>query len=202
MAYGISMIDFSGLAVGQSLVTHSAHAAYAKRITGRLGLNISGGPQITTFSGSLVGIGSRVSWGLSSNLAYQFRSTTLNVRYGHHITGGAGLFVGASTHRVDGSIGLPLTRTVTLATNFGYSRNTSLRETTVGGLEHTFNAVHAGVGVSRPLSREVSLGFRYNLQYQTSGSTVCAGTLCGSNTTRHAIGIGIDWQMRPIILGR
>jgi hypothetical protein len=204
VAYGVSIIDFSGLVTGQRIVSHSVHAAYGRRITGRLAFSIAGGPQITTFRGviPLAGADSRLSWGLNSSVSYDLRNTTLNLRYGHHVTGGAGLFVGASQHHIDGSIGLPLTRTVSLSTNFGYSRNTSLGQTTVGGLESTFNAVHAGVGLSRPLSRQINLAFRYNLQYQTSASTICAGTLCGSNTTRHAFGIGIDWQMQPIILGR
>ena len=204
VVYGVSIIDFNGLVAGQQIVTHHAHAAYGRRITGRLGFAVSGGPQITTFGGSLVGIDSRVSWGMTSTLAYDFRNATLKVRYGHHVTDGAGLFLGANTHRIDGSIGRALTRTVSLAANFGFSRNSSLRQTTVGGLERTFNTVHLGVGLTRPLSRQVNLAFRYNLQYQTTDSTVCTGTLCGSNATRHAIGIGIDWQKtwRPIILGR
>ncbi len=41
-------------------------------------------------------------------------------------------------------------------------------------------------------SHSMNLSLSYEVQYQNSNSSFCAGTSCGSNPVRHLVSIGFD----------
>jgi hypothetical protein len=205
LSYGVSTLSFHAPTGDQSMLAHNLQVAYGRRITGRMALQLSGGPQIRDFRNAIYGASSTISWTVTGSMSYQMRRAMLGLSYGHVLSGGSGVLIGADSDIFQASIGLPITRTWSSSINWSYSHNASLLQFATGGFEGRFNSEVLSARVSRPLNHQLSAGFSYTLLHQSTGTTgtgVCSGSVCGSSFLRHAFGIGIDWQMRPILIGR
>jgi hypothetical protein len=175
-------------------------AVYGRKITGRLALQLSGGPDITNFR---VATGTNpktqyVSGTASANLSYAFRTGMMSLNYTHGINNGSGVFLGATSDQLTGTATRKLSRVWSGNASLGYARNKSAASS--GAQNQTYNTLYVGAGLERPLSREVDLTFSYTANIQTSNGTVCAGTNCSSSNTTHVIGLGFTWQARPLVL--
>jgi hypothetical protein len=198
LTYGLSLFRFEG--TNERIQNHSVHGAYGRRITGRLALQLSAGPEIATFSKRTAGSGTRVSWGMESALLYQFRRTTLGISYANYLTGGAGVLAGAQSHQVHMTVQGQLSRVWFGSLDLGFARNTALQELTTGTVISAFNSGYGGVTLSRPLGRYTSLYFNYYLQRQSSNTGPCTVTICGTVPLRHHFGLGFNWHHRPILI--
>ncbi len=202
IVYGFTRFGYPGSS-GQDFDTHSIQAAYGRRITGRLGLQLTGGPQF---------FGAQKSWIVSSSLTYLFRSANVSLAYLHSVTGGAGVFAGANSDVVMGAIARSLSRTIRGSLSAGYSHNSSLNQSGVGNLalpsqsavgSLAFNTEYAQVGVGRPLGRQANVSLNYYLQHQSTGIGICTtGTVCAVPAWMQGFGVALQWQMMPIVLGR
>ena len=87
----------------QTINTNTVAVSYGRRVTGRLGFRVSGGPQVAfsdfpvTGGSEQMGTSSatRLYWSAQSSLEYQLRSTELAVNFSRSVTGGAGVLPGS-----------------------------------------------------------------------------------------------------------
>jgi hypothetical protein len=172
-------------AIGDQVI----QVAYSRKITGRLALQLAGGPEITHFR-IPQGTGTQtqyVSGSGSASLTYAFPRTHLSAGYFHGTTAGSGVFFGATTDQVTGSISHRLTRLWTGDVHVGYARNHSV-QTSAG----SYNNVFAGASLARPLGRNASVSLGYNAYDQNYYAS--------SSTLIHQISFGISWHTRPFVL--
>lgn len=203
VVYGFSEISFSG--TSERILDHLVHVAYGRRITGRLALQLSGGPQINTFrnvptstttSTTTPDTGTQTSWSMGASLRYQMPRTGFSLSYLHGITGGSGLLFGAQTDEVDVAADRQLSRMWSGTVGFGYAHNKALQQTAMGSNPLTFQSWNASAGLGRTLGRRMKVVFTYNMQRQATDTGVCITGTCSSVFLRHQLGIGLDWTSR------
>lgn len=142
LSYTYSEIKYSNFA--QTIGNHVAQISYGRRVTGRLAFQVSGGPEISTFTTPIVAnVGaaassSEIYWTLSSSLQYRLERTSLAASYFHGVSGGSGVLPGAISDTVSGTAGRQLTRTVGSGFNFGYSRNAAVNVAAVGNEAYNY----------------------------------------------------------------
>lgn len=185
----------------QAIGDHLAQAVYGKRLTGRLALQLSVGPEVTNYRVSQ-GPGTKTQYiapSASANLTRAFSAGGVSLSYTHGVNNGGGVLVGATSDQITGSGTRELTRTWNGNASIGYARNTNL-----GGAAGTqtlaFNSVYAGAGLKRPLSRNTEFTLNYNTNIQTSNNTGCGAANCGASFTTHVITVGLNWRAQPFVL--
>jgi hypothetical protein len=184
----------------QAIGDHTIQVAYGRKITGRLALQLSAGPEITNFRVALGPGGKRHIGGSgSANLAYAFQRGTLTANYLHGVTGGSGVFQGALTDQVTGTGTRKLNRVWSGDAHMGYARNRNA-ETLQGSSNINYNTFFAGAAASRPLGRNAGFTVGYTAYVNDSTSTICAGSNCSSSFTVHQISVGVNWHSRPLVL--
>jgi hypothetical protein len=198
LIYGFNQIAFGSL--NGKVLSHSAQLAYGRRVTGRLALELSGGPQIITFRNPAVSSDRRVSGTVGALLRYQRIRDSFSLSYLRGISGGSGLFAGAESDQVEAAAARKLSHMWSGSVSFGYGRNEGLREITPTLNNFRFRSWNAGAGLGRPLGRRMQMHFTYNLLRQNSDRSVCitGNTNCGTLFLRHQVGLGVDWTSRRI----
>ncbi len=198
--YGFTRFRFEGIDSGAN--NHVLYFAYGRRITGRLALRFSAGPQVNTFRNLLLGSGTQVSWSMGSTLLYQLLRTSFYLSYLRGMSGGSGVLMGAQSDWVEGVANRQLSRKWSGSLAFGYAHNTSLLQLAAASRDFTFNSWHARADLSRALGRSARLSFTYGLHRQSSDSSACVGsTTCGRVFLRHRFGLGFDWSFHRIGIG-
>ena len=196
VTYSVSMMRFG--AINRSGDFHNIHLGYGRRLTGRLAMRLSGGPQYGTFTNPVSGNGFRVSWGVQSSLLYNFRNTDLGLSYSHGASSGSGVFVGSDTDRVEGNLSRQLTRMWSGSLVFGFAHNKGIQALNAVATNRIVNTWHTGFQLRRPLTRKASLNFNYNLTGQSANNPVgCTGFACGRRPLRHQFSLGIGWGFGP-----
>jgi hypothetical protein len=195
--YGGSIFRFNG--TDEENVSHTMHVSYGRQITGKLSFQVGAGPQVSLFDTVLGTRESRVSWSLSNSLHYRLARTDLNVRYVHGVTGGSGVFLGAQTDDVNGSISYQLSRVWRTRLNVGYAHNESLRELATGTAARRYNTWRGGLEFSRPVGRYARMYLRYGVERQTSTTTCTTGN-CPLFGTRQLFGLGFTLRFKEIEL--
>lgn len=198
----------------QSIDEHTIQASYARRVTGRLALQIAAGPEIALFrtpiptgSGSTGSGGSTSSgnsstelyWSLNANLLYQLQRTGLALSYNHGVSGGSGVLGGSVADIVSGSATHQMSRTFSSGLTAGYSRNSGLAIGSTTPANQTYDYWFAGANFSHPIGRTLGLTFSYQLQYQSSNGSFCIGPTCGTSVIRHLISFGVGWHEKPLL---
>jgi hypothetical protein len=183
----------------QAMGDHAAHLAYGRKITGRLALNLDGGPDVTTFRVPINGSKQRVSGSGAGSLVYAFPLTTVRLNYTHGVSSGSGVFNGANTDQVSAYWSRPLTRVWSGTLNFGYSRNRQIVLVT-GATSPSYDAWIPGAGLTRPLGRATNLSLGYQAQIQNSNVALCGTANCGKNNTTHQIQLSVQWHAAPQVL--
>lgn len=192
-------------ALTSNLVNHIVNVSYGHRITGKLAFRAAAGPEVSSYPDSVVIGGSptnsttRVSWSMDTGLTYQeAERTSLGVQYSHGVTGGSGIFFGAESDRVTGTIQHRM-RGMDAQLAGGYSRNRGLTVPGVTSTGQVYNYWFSDVNLDRSLSRELSLRLTYELQYQYSNLAFCITSPCGTSFTRNTISLGVNWRGRPTL---
>jgi len=200
-----------------SFNTNSWHVLYGHRLTGKLDLQVGGGPQwihryswtaanpgppptpATPITNSFINASGRASL----NYLYSSR-TNMNLRYSHAANTGSGFFFGANTDAIRLAVNHALTRRwrVGLDTGYSYSKRILNLKTTQAGNSTAYRYWYAGGTLRRQLSRHV--GAFANYQYDSIGfsSGFCsnANGTCATGYGRHVGLIGLDWTPSPIRL--
>jgi len=186
---------------GQAIGDQMIQAAYGRKITGKLALQLTAGPEITHF---------RVPQGTNGKTQFVSGSGTATVtvaiprgnfslNYSHGVTTGSGVFLGATTDQITGSVSRKLTRVWSGDAHLGYARNRNA-ETAQGVVNLNYDTLYAGASLARPLGRNANFSLGYTAYVETANSTVCAGSNCGSDFTTHQISLGLSWHTRPFVL--
>jgi hypothetical protein len=187
--------SFHYLGSPQAIGDHSIQAAYGKKITGRLALQLAGGPEITNYRIPQGG-GTKtqyVSGAGNATLSYAFPRGSVSLGYLHGLTSGSGVLVGATTDQLTVSGSRKLSRVWSGDAHVGFARNRQA-ETAQGLANPSYDTVYAGGSVARPLGRNASFSLGYTAYTETSDN---AG---GVSFTTHQISVGLSWHTRPFVL--
>jgi len=170
--------------------TDSALIAYGRQLTGRLGLQISAGPQIWTHIKDR-----RVSWESNTNLNYQRGRNVLNASYVANTGGGSGIYSAAFYQSVQASLNRRITPRWNTTVSSGYARTSAVLTSS------SVNTYFAQFLLARTVGRSALVQFHYNLQKQDSPSN-CTGLECTAfGGSRHVFGINVNWHFHPVRIG-
>ena len=179
----------------QAIGDHSIQAVYGKKITGRLALQLAGGPEITHYRIPVGGENKtqHVSGSGTATLSYAFARGSVSLSYLHGLTSGSGVFVGATTDQLTVTGTRKLTRVWSGDAHLGFAHN---RQSTTAQSQASpsYNTVYAGGSAARPLGRNASFSLGYTAYRETSDN---AG---GVSFTTHQISVGLSWHSRPFVL--
>lgn len=197
VTYSLQQTRFKGVAGGAD--SHSVQLSYARRMTGRMVLQVGAGPQIRDFSIPGQTPSDRLSWTATSRVLYAMRDMDLAFAYSRFMTNGSGVLLGASTDSFD------LTATRNIGRNWhttfgsGMALNRSLAQLVAGTNQSHFRTWHANGSLGRAIGRSMSMNLTYS--YQNQNQTVCGvAAICFPDTQRHVFGLMFGWRPRPIEL--
>jgi hypothetical protein len=193
--------SFHYIGFDQAIGDQIIQAAYGRKITGRLALRLTGGPDITHFR-MVQGTNGKtrsVSGSGSASITYSVPKGSFSANYLHGLTSGSGVFLGATSDQITGSTSRKLTRVWSGDAHVGYARNRNA-QTTQGTANLNFDTVFAGASVARALGRDASFSLGYTAYIEKANGTVCAGPNCGSDFATHQISVGLSWHTRPFVL--
>jgi hypothetical protein len=197
LIYRFSAYHFPG--EPQALGDHTFQFAYARKVTGRMALQLAGGPEVTSFRVAINGTTQRVSGTATALLVYAFHQASVRLSYSHGVSTGGGLLNGASTDLVNASWNRQFTRVWAANINIGYAKNRQLLA--ISGLTSpSYNSWIAGTGVSRPLGRSANFSFGYQAQIQSANVALCNSSNCGTSATVHQVFTCLQWHARPLVL--
>src|SRR5438445_414495 len=171
---------------------------YGHKISGRIALQLFGGPDVTTLRVPIDNSTNRVSGSGGASLTYALNRGSMALSYDHGISGGSGVFAGAITDQLQFSLARQLSREWAASLNVGYSRNGSVVSPASSQI---YNSWYLGGGLSRPFGRNADFTIGYTAQIQASNQAVCAAGTCSTNFTLHQITLGLRWHpSRPFVL--
>ena len=180
--------DYQG-SVG-SISTEYLSALYARRISGRSSIEVGAGPQFT--QSLILHVNSQyLGWQARGSVHYRLRRLNLSAQGSRSITGGAGVFDGATTSIGQASADSVLSRYTSMSFAFGVSRNQDLES------PQRYNTQFLRVAVNRKVSRYTNGFLSYDLEHQTTASG-CTGLTCANTGLRNVFGLGFSWNYRPI----
>jgi hypothetical protein len=183
----------------QAIGDHTFSLAYGRKITGRLALQIFGGPEVTTFRVPIAGKSDRISGSGAASLTYGFHRGSVALAYNYGLSGGSGILVGSNIDQLTATADRQLSRIWHGHMIFGYARNGS-----VGGVGSTssqsYDSWIVGAGVDRALGRNANFTLGYAARIQKANQTACGAAGCGIDYTQHQIAIGLQWHTRPLVL--
>jgi len=180
--------------------SHYVNLHYGRKITGRLAMELSGGPQFILTRSTSSGSQNRTSWNAHTSVNYRISRTSLSFSYSHYTSAGSGLLYGASTDRFYGSIGRQLTRQWHWSVGPGYSRNARLSQGPTAGPASAYNSVYATTGLNRELGEHTDLSFSYTLHEQWSDAQNPNGINQGSSYLRHRFGVSLTFHTPRIAM--
>lgn len=171
---------------------------YGRRVTGRLSLNLFGGPEISTVRAFGVNLNRQVLFSGAARLEYSLPRTSLGLSYFQGASGGSGVVAGANTQTVYGDLDHRLTQTWTGSVTVGYAHNSAL-VTPAAGARTAYDSEYTSATLSRDFGRSLKFFLMYNLQREGSNQAFCGlGSACGTSFLRHVFGVGITYTRRPI----
>jgi hypothetical protein len=189
------------LGVGnREILNRGFQLAYGRKITGRLSLELSGGPMANDVAKPLGGSVLKSFWNTYDSLQYRFRRGSVAVSFRRQMTGGSGVLLGAESRVAQFSAGRQLWRTAHFSLNLGHAYNQSLTQESSASRRTKYEAWQGGATLSRELGRYMSFYVNYNVQRQIANNPLCFGDNCGTTVLRHVGGVGINWHGRPIRL--
>jgi hypothetical protein len=184
----------------QAIGDHMFQVVFGRKITGRLALTLSGGPEITDFRHAQPPATKTryVAGSGGATLTYLVPKGSLSASYYHGVTAGSGVFLGATTDQVSGSATRRVSRVWNGEVHGGYARNRNA-ETEQGVGNTTFDSFFAGVSAARPLGRNAMFNVGYTAYVERTELSGCTGS-CSSSFTTNQISVGVSWHARPFVL--
>jgi hypothetical protein len=169
--------------------------AYGRKITGRLAFQVAAGPQEIQFTGA-GGVGNFHTLFVSVNsaLTYERRRSGVGFSYARGLTGGSGVFLGATSNTFSASAHHQFTRSLTGGINAGYAMNDSLPQAGVATTK--FDNWFVGANLGRQVGHHVQVNFNYGATEQNNPAT-CLVASCGGTGLQQTIGLSINWHLRP-----
>ena len=205
LVYGFQKFEYPNIP-GSSFITHIGSFMYGHRISGRMDLVLSAGPQVTVINNSVLfgGSSQRITAAAHASLRYRFPKTSLALSYDRYNTSGSGYFLGATSDTVRFSVSRPLTRVWTGTADIGYSRNEQIEPGALAGIipstTTSLQYVYGGAVLQRPLGHHFDFFISYQFDDLLFNSTLCTVGPCNTSSQRHVGAIGLNWHSRPIRL--
>jgi len=190
LTYGYQQLQFNYL--NNKMDINSANLSYAHQVLGRFSFQLEGGAQLAKSFSPFEPIRSVVLPDGKANVNSIWHRTHLTLSASKSIMSGAGLSVATNTTLAQVSATHNLSRGWTGSLSGGYADNSFI------GLKEKTRCGFAGFNLQRTLGQHAGLSFLYNFQKQV-GDTVCNGSLCGAPFLRHSMGMGLNWQFRPVL---
>lgn len=184
----------------QALNDHTANLAYGRKITGRLALQLFGGPEINTFRHPIGSDTQRVSFSAGGEVNYAFARAGLSVSYNHGLSGGSGVLIGSVRDDVAARLSLPITRRWRANTGVGYALNAPISGSVTGSGSQGLHSLYVSGGLNYALSRTITANINYAFDYQDSTQPICPAGSCGSKYKEHQIWVGFQWHAHPFVL--
>jgi hypothetical protein len=193
--YRFTSFQYPGLP--QAIGSHVAGLAYGRKITARLALQLTAGPEIAFFRVPVNGQTSEVLPFVSTSLVYGVPRGQFSFGYTQGVSGGSGLLAGSNSNQLMLSANHRVGRLWTVMGSLSYARNRSLASSSAPA-SRDFGAWVATTGLSYPFGPNASMSFGYTALIQTS-SQPCMGP-CTTNSTQHEISLGFQWNTRPFVI--
>jgi hypothetical protein len=184
----------------QAINDHVVQAAYGRKITGRVALQLLAGPEITTFRVPLLdGATNNITFTGGANITYALSRTAFSASYSYGVTGGSGVLIGSNTHQFQGTLNRQLSRVWHGNIFGGYARNTTLGGANVFRVAPSFDSWFAGGSLDRPLGRTANITAGYEAFLQNVSGLGCSAETC-VNYVQHQISVSFQWHTRPFVL--
>jgi hypothetical protein len=208
--YGYQDIRFVG---GDQVMTNTVQATFQHNISSTTGYALGGGPEFTRFSGPLnftIGgtvipfttTNDQVGASAYASVYHNFSNSNISFWYDHLVTGGSGLFAGASSDVAQFSFSRPISRVWAVSFDAGFVRLSSIGSASNGLLGNSYSYGFVGAGVQRRLGRRFSFYASYQFNDENYNSSSCGVTFnCTGFVQRHVAVAGISWRSHPVVLG-
>jgi hypothetical protein len=186
----------------QAVNDQVVQAAYGRKVTGRVALQVFGGPDIINLRIPVGSVTQQVRFAGGATVTYALGSDrdTISVSYNHGVSNGAGVQIGSTIDLVESRFSHHFSRAWLGNINFGYSRNHSLGNLDVVQNSQAFDSYYVGGSLSRPLGRSSQLSLGYSAQIQVSDQAPCSSGTCDTNYTSHRIFGTVSWHARPFVI--
>ena len=195
--YSYSTFTYPNNSLGTNsprVTSQSASLQFARRLTRRLSMSVSAGPQWSSIGS---GNSEAVSVSASASLSYTGQFTHGAISYSRGTNSGSGVIGGALSQSGSVSGGRTFARVWNCAANASYTQSSTLPF--AGVAPDSFETVIAGVQVSRAIMRSLSAYASYNFQHQSSPSTNAVDVFSG---LEQVVGFGVTYSPSSIHLGR
>jgi hypothetical protein len=187
-------IDYTG--TGSSTTDYVAALAYGRKITGRLAFQIAAGPQEIHFAGA-GGVGNfqLLFASINSGLTYERRRSGISVSFVRGLTGGSGVYLGATSNTFSSTAHYQFTRFWTGSVNGGYALNNSLAAAGVATTQ--FDNWFVGANLGRRVGQHAQINFNYGASKQNSPAICPVVNGCGGTGLLQTFGMSVNWHLRP-----
>lgn len=194
VSYQYNNFRYSG--VSDTFDSNAINLNYGRKITGRLALQLSGGPELIQNRVAGLGHTETIANGFG-NLTYERGRNSLSVSGGRFASTGSGILAGADTEEVDGSWSRRITRKLSSSLESGVARNTALV-----GATNAFHYTYwfGGATVNWALGRYLGFYLNYEYQRQFTNAGPCTTAVCAGALARQMVGIGFTFTPRPFAL--
>lgn len=191
VSYQYNTFRYSGFS--DTFDSNSINFDYGRKITGRLALQLSAGPELIRNRVAGINHTETVAAGFG-DLTYARSRDRFSVSGGRFASTGSGIFQGADTAEVDGGWTRQITRRVSSSLTSGVARNSAL----VGAV-NSFHYTYwfGGLSLNWALSRYVGFYVNYEYQQQLTNAGPCTTTVCAGALARQIVGVGFTFTPRP-----
>jgi hypothetical protein len=195
------LTEYHFLDTPQGLTDHSVRLAYGRKITGRIALQLFGGPELAMFRQPVENQSQRLTPSLGATLNYAMPNTNLLLSYNHGVSNGGGVLIGANTDQIRLEVDRHINRGWQGTVSFGFARNNGLGDfLDVLNQNQNYDSYVIGGGLNHMLNRTANLTFAYSARIQISTQNVCAAGSCGTSFTQHQFSVALSWHALPFIL--
>jgi len=187
-------IDYTG--TGNSTTVYGGALAYGRKITGRLAFQVAAGPQeIQSTSAGALGNFHLLFVSVNSALSYERRRSGLSFSFVRGLSGGSGVFQGATSNTFSGTAHYQFTRWWAGSINGGYALNNSLAP--AGAPTTQFDSWFAGANLGRRVGPHAQINFNYGVLSQNN-SAACPVASCGIPGLQQTFGMTVNWHLRAV----
>jgi len=183
--------------ITQSMDAHFIAFSYGRRVTGRLALQLFGGPEFLTITiPGQSDIRSMASGGASAT--YRWLKTETSITYWRGLTAGSGVLTGAQTDVVSARLSRQLTRAWSGALAGSLHANSAVPRPNSGTATQTYDYWTGAADLTRRLGHFARLSLFYSYQTQNSNQAFSSGDGSGQSFSRHIFGAAFNFDYRPL----
>ncbi|WP_158943864.1 hypothetical protein [Granulicella sp. S190] len=203
-----STYSYSGIESGPqepNFQTRGLNLSYQRVLSRTLSVNASVGPQWVSSSNSAL-IPSALNVAINAGVSYGYRNTHAFVGYTRGANGGGGVFPGARSDSISGSVGRSFGRDWVGSLNGAYTHTTGLTVFESGSstvpTNDSYHTTYGGAQVTRRFSPHFSGYASYTVQNQSNNgltNVVVQNVLSGASQT---LGFGVTFAPRSTSLGQ